>query len=174
MNIIIRRLLPADCSAYRKVRLDCLREFPESFGSSYEEEQGKQQLYFETIIETQAHRAFMLGAFDGETLVGICGFIQAGGAKTKHSGELMQVYIRPAHSGRGVGQQLLQATIEEAFKEPALEQIQLGVIAGNTAANTLYERLGFKEYGFLENYLRVNGQPLHQRFMVLTRSMAIK
>ncbi|WP_046243697.1 GNAT family N-acetyltransferase [Hymenobacter terrenus] len=172
MSLIIRKLQPADRPSYRQVRLDCLREFPASFGSSYEEEREKPELHFEGRIEAQSDSEFMMGVFDGETLVGICGFLRESRAKTSHRGELVQVYVRPAYAGQGLGRQLLLATIAEAFKDPSLEQIQLGVIAGNVAANSLYERLGFKEFGFLENHLRVNDQYLHQRFMILTRPVA--
>lgn len=172
MNSTIRKLQPADRPAYRQVRLDCLREFPGSFGSSYEEEREKPELHFEARIEAQTDNEFMMGVFDGEALVGICGFIRDSRAKTRHRGELVQVYVRPAYAGQGLGRQLLLATIAEAFEDPSLEQIQLGVIVGNAAASRLYEGLGFKEFGFLENYLRVNGQYLHHRFMVLTRPVA--
>lgn len=170
MNVVLRQLLAADRPAYRRVRLEALRDFPASFGSSYEEQRQLATLPFEERLTADASPAFMLGAFDGDALVGICAFVSETWLKTRHRGELHQVYVRPAYAGRGLGHRLVRAAVEAGFARPSIEQITLGVIASNAAASRLYERLGFEQYGFLENYLHVNGQYLDQRFMVLTRA----
>ncbi|WP_310397446.1 N-acetyltransferase [Hymenobacter sp.] len=172
MSVAIRQLEATDRLAYRRVRLNCLREFPDNFGSSYEEQSQLAELPFEANLAVEASPSFLMGAFDGEQLVGICAFVPETRAKTRHRGELHQVYVSPVHAGRGVGRRLVQATVEAAFARPGIEQITLGVIAGNEAANRLYQSLGFTEYGFLENSLLVNGCYLPQRFMVLKRPSA--
>lgn len=63
MHLTLRKLYPPDCAAYRQTRLDCLREFPDSFGADYAAERTKPELYFEGRIRAQAAEAFMLGVF---------------------------------------------------------------------------------------------------------------
>ena len=86
MNIHFRKLLPSDTKQYRETRLGALKLFPENFGSSYETEAAKPKLAFEINIELQNDKAFIVGAFDGEKLFGICGFVQETNEKTRHRG----------------------------------------------------------------------------------------
>jgi RimJ/RimL family protein N-acetyltransferase len=170
MALTIRKLLPADSPAYRRVRLACLARHPTSFSSSFEEESPKDRLPFEQKIEEEAVGAFIMGALDGAELVGICGFVQANRRKVRHHGDIRQVYVAPAYAGRGVGRALMVQTIRAAFALPEVEQIFLGVVAGNAAANKLYESLGFKECGLQRKYLKVDNQYFDHRLMVLFRS----
>jgi RimJ/RimL family protein N-acetyltransferase len=169
MNIHYRKLLPADSKQYRDVRLDALQKFPENFGSNYETESAKPKLAFEIAIEQQADNNFIIGAFDGEKLIGICGFAQETGPKIRHRGLIIQMYIRPQYQGKGLGFKLLQTTVDEAFKIPEVEQLALGVISHNVNAAKIYERAGFKEFGMQPNYLKIGDKYLHQRLMLLGR-----
>jgi RimJ/RimL family protein N-acetyltransferase len=169
MNIHYRKLLPADSKQYREVRLDALKNFPENFGSSYDAESAKPKLAFEIAIEQQVAGSFIVGAFDGDKLIGICGFAQETGPKVQHRGLIIQMYIQPAYQGQKFGPQLLQATITEAFKIPEVEQLALGVVANNVNAARIYERAGFKDFGLQPNYIKTGGRYLHQRLMLLDR-----
>ena len=172
MTTSIRRLVPADSPAYREIRLTSLAEFPASFGSSFEEENQRDDSEFEQSIDSSARTAFVRGAFDGDSLVGICRFQQEGWGKTRHRGGLQSMYVRPACAGRGIGRLLVQQAVAEAFADPAIQLIMLGVVADNAAANRLYESLEFEEYGRLPNYLLVNGTSYTMRFMALQRPAA--
>ena len=74
MDIIIRKLQPHESTIYREVRLACLKNAPQFFGSTYEEEILNPKFFFETYIETDSPDHVMFGAFDGERLIGITGF----------------------------------------------------------------------------------------------------
>ena len=169
MNLTIRKLKPADSQAYRLLRLELLAKNPTSFSSSFEEESQQLKLRFEQIIEKEAPDAFMMGAFLDDQLVGICGFSQETRQKVRHRAQLNSIYVQAKYAGRGIGQRLVQKTIEAAFNRPELEQLELGVMAGNVAANALYERLGFEEYGVLQNELKFDNQYFHLRLMRLSR-----
>ena len=169
MTTSIRRLELADSPAYREIRLTSLAEFPASFGSSFEEESRRDDAEFEQSIDSSARTAFVLGAFDGDLLVGICRFQQEGRGKTRHRGGLQSMYVRPACAGRGIGRLLVGQAVAEAFADPAILLITLGVVADNATANRLYQNLGFEEYGLLPNYLLVNGTFHTMRFMALKR-----
>ncbi len=169
MAVSIRRLHAADVSALQEIRLASLVEFPASFGSSPEEESRRAELGAEQLVDSPGKTAFILGAFDGASLVGICRFTQEERTKTRHRGNIQAMYVRPAYVGQGIGRRLLQRTLEEAFNNPVIELIMLGVVAGNAAAGRLYEQVGFTEYGSLPNYLLVDGHYYTMRFMALKR-----
>ena len=154
--ITIQLLGPQHSSAYRKARLDCLYHFPDKFGTTYEDEVVKPVLFMESMLLEENPNIFMFGAFDGEACIGLCGFIREGRTRTLHRGELVQMYVHPNYHGKGIGQQLVQHTIDQAFGMSGIEQISLSAVANNIAAIRLYERSGFEHYGLAKNYFRVD------------------
>lgn len=164
------RLLRAhDAPGYRRLRLACLQEFPDSFGSRYQEERNKPQLYFEQRLASNDPDNFIMGAYDGRQCVGIGGFIREARPRPRHRGELVQMYVRPAHQGQGIARELIQRITNHAFLVVGVEQITLGVIASNASAKQVYERLGFQEYGLMKGYLKTVDGYLNQRFMIKYR-----
>jgi ribosomal protein S18 acetylase RimI-like enzyme len=153
--ITIQLLGPQQSSAYRKARLDCLYHFPDKFGTTYEDEAVKPVLFMESMLLEENPNVFMFGAFERENCIGLCGFIREGRTRTMHRGELVQMYVHPNYHGKGIAKQLVQHTIEEAFRIPGIEQISLSAVANNTAAIRLYEKMGFEHYGLAKNYFRV-------------------
>lgn len=71
-----------------------------------------------------------------------------GGALTRmrHTGKL-EIFVHPAHRGRGIGRALMTAGIAWAEGNPALEKLGLSVFATNERAIALYRSLGFEEEG---------------------------
>ncbi len=169
MKINYRKLLPGDSEAYRSIRLESLEKFPASFGASAIEEAKLTKLRFQTFIEAQLPDKFMVGAFDNDELIGICGFIREEQQRSNHRGIVIQMYVRPTHKGNKIGYKLLQTLIDFAFQLEGLEMLTLGLIATNKPALTVYEQLGFIEYGYLVNYYKEDGGYDNHLFMVLTR-----
>jgi RimJ/RimL family protein N-acetyltransferase len=169
MPISFRQLTSADSLDYRRVRLECLQTFPDNFGSACEEESKIPQLKFEKYLLENNSDNFMFGAFDGEDLIGICGFSREDRNKTKHRGEIVQMYVNPNFAGQRIGFDLLRKTVEKALENSEIEQIVLSLVADNQAANKLYEKVGFVEYGRLQNYFKQGERYWNQRFMVLER-----
>ncbi len=60
--------------------------------------------------------------------------------------ELKRIYLFSKFQGSGVGQQLMDVTIEEARRRNA-PRVLLGVFAGNFRALRFYERNGFRQVG---------------------------
>ena len=50
-EISYRRLALSDLKQYHEVRFQCLREHPDSFGSTYEEEIRKKELKFDAYLK---------------------------------------------------------------------------------------------------------------------------
>ena len=65
----IRRLNPLDAEAYLGKRLEGLKNTPEAFGSSYEEE--KDHPIEKYKRKFQSNNSFTLGAFQDTQLVGV-------------------------------------------------------------------------------------------------------
>ena len=167
MNISYRRLEPKDSKDYRTIRLECLEKYPENFGTKLEEERDKPKLAFETFIEEKTPDKFIFGAFDGEKLIGICGFAREPRIKTAHIGTIVQMFVKPEYSGKGIGLELLNTVKNEAFKIPGIEQLMLGVVMTNKSANVIYEKAGFQQYGLHERYFKEGNKYFDQRLMIL-------
>ena len=170
MDITIRKLQPHESAIYREVRLACLKNVPEFFGSTYEEEALNPRLFFETHIENNSPDHMMFGAFDAERLIGITGFNRLARKRASHRGELVQVYVDPRYRGQNIGEKLLRFVLDFGFALEGMEQIQLSAIASNTTAIRLYEKLGFKTFGIQPRYFKVGDGYLDQQFMQLFKS----
>lgn len=170
MEIVYRKLKPSEASDFRRVRLECLRKFPDNFGTLFEDEVSKPKLYFEEMIEIDSADVFFFGAFDGEKLIGIAGFARGERTKTRHRGEIVAMYVDPGYRGQKVGENLLRALLEAAFWIEGVEQAHLTVVADNSTAVGLYERIGFKSFGLQKNYFKAGEKSWDQNFMQLMKA----
>jgi GNAT superfamily N-acetyltransferase len=84
-----------------------------------------------------------LVAVDGATILGLAttGLCRDGGFP--NFGELMAIYVDPAHLRRGVGSSLLAAA-RERLRVVGVAGALLWVLHGNTAARKFYERDGWR------------------------------
>ena len=149
MTIAYRKLEPADAGAYREIRLESLKAHPESFGAGYEEQRKLPKLMFEGAIEEPVDERFVIGAYDGEDMIGICGFlpfVSKDFAELEHTGTIIQMYVRAAYRDRKIGLGLTRAVMAEAFRNPEIQKILLGVKKGNVSAQRVYEQAGFRTY----------------------------
>jgi RimJ/RimL family protein N-acetyltransferase len=144
-----------------------LKSGPDNFGSSYEEEATTPKLKFETLIEESSVDSFMLGAFCEDQLIGIAGLSRAERRKTQHRGEIVQMYVNPEYRGQQIGEQLLRMVVDKAFELAGFEQLELGVVANNSSATRLYEKIGFEIYGVQKNYFKDGDRYWDQQFMQL-------
>ncbi|KIO78978.1 hypothetical protein TH53_00355 [Pedobacter lusitanus] len=168
-KIVYRKVTVSEVEQYHQIRLHCLKNSSQNFGTLYEEELGSSSFKFDRIINEKPETDFLMGAFIKEKLVGICGFIREKREKTRHTGEISSMYVMPEFMGQRIGFGLLNATIVLGFDDPVLENIILSVIDKNQAAKNLYKKFGFVEYGKLKNYFKYGGEYEDLVFMTLTR-----
>ncbi|WP_349409448.1 GNAT family N-acetyltransferase [Pseudalkalibacillus sp. SCS-8] len=155
--IEIRKLRPEDASEYQRIRVEGLKEFPEAFASSYDEEADRSiEDVSKRLDHKQPYTLFTAGAYYGRELVGIGTFVQHSKRKTKHKGEIFGVYVTPHVQRNGIGFKLMEYLVEESKKVEGLEQIQLTVMTENRSAIRTYEKLGFESYGVDKQSLKVN------------------
>lgn len=162
----IRVLNEADAPAFREVRLRSLREHPEAFGASYEEESELPLERFAERLRADPGTSIAFGAFDGQSLVGTVRLGLETRRKTRHKATLLSVYVAPEARGQGVARALLEAALHQA-RELGVEDVVLGVTVGNTAARALYASLGFEGYGIEPRYIKLGDEYTDIEFMIL-------
>ncbi len=156
----IRRLAPADAPAYRVLRLRALRAHPEAFTSSFEDESAKPLDWSEQRLaaSTQRPHDVFLGAFQGDTLVGMVGLQCRYRPKERHNATVAGMYVAQDAAGQGTGRALMRALLLHATACEGLEQLDLTVTAGNGRAQALYAHCGFTVFGILQRAIKLHGQ----------------
>ena len=164
----IRRLTAFDAAAYRALRLLALRDSPQAFVSSLDEDKDLPLSTFESrLAERPGHAVF--GAFDGDTLQGVVGLTRETRERLAHKGHVWGMYVSAAARGQGAGRGLMQAVLAHAGATPGIAKVTLSVDAANVAAIALYESLGFVVFAREADAVRLAGQPrddlqMHLRF----------
>ncbi|WP_455827606.1 N-acetyltransferase family protein [Pseudomonas graminis] len=151
--MIIRALGSDDAEAYRALMLEAYGAYPQAFTSSVAERAAMPLSWWQKRLDNPLDR--LLGAFEGQTLVGIVGLAFEPREKARHKVTLFGMYVTEAYQHNGVGRQLVEDALAEARKHPRLKVIQLTVTAGNAAAFALYQRCGFIQYGLEPLAVRV-------------------
>lgn len=173
-EINYRILKAADLLLYREIRLHCLQNYPDNFGTLLENEGNATDLKFDAVLRQENSKSFLYGAFMGAQLIGICGFTRQEKVKTNHRGAISQLYVRNEFAGQGIGQQLLRYTLDKAFADESLEMIDLGVVNSNEQAVKLYLNIGFVQFGHFEKHFKHNDKYWGFTFMVLERETYLK
>jgi len=63
--------------------------------------------------------------------------------RTKRRGQIWDLFVRPAHRGKGVGRRLMEAAVD-GLKARGAEDLLLRVSADNEAAIEFYRKLGLR------------------------------
>jgi GNAT superfamily N-acetyltransferase len=163
----IRALGEKDAAIYWTLRLEGLQTEPLAFGKSAEEHQATPVEEFAKRFREILPGYFNLGAFDGDTLVGIATFMRAPGLKERHKGHIYGVYVTPAYRLKGVGYALLSALLQKVREDSSLEQVLLAVSIHQKDAARLYRKLGFEPFGTEPRSLKVGSQYIDEVHMVL-------
>ncbi|WP_114570361.1 GNAT family N-acetyltransferase [Exiguobacterium flavidum] len=141
-----RHLTKHDAEQYWNLRLEGLKNHPDAFGHSFDEQAGTPLKDVREDIEgVEETDEVLLGMFDGEKLFGFGQVKPFELTRESHKAMISGVYVSPEYRG-GTGRALMEQLIEEAKKIPDVEQVILAVLSGNEAAQKLYESLGFEVY----------------------------
>lgn len=159
-----RKLQTEDFDSYNKLREMSLETAPEAFLSTNEEERGIRKKRFYSTIQNEFN--FILGAFDGNELIGIVSFVREIRKKIIHKGGIFGMFVKPEYQGAGNGSKLLELALDKAFKTEGIKQINLSVITSNERAVKLYEKAGFVSYGLEKDALCINGKFFDELLMV--------
>ncbi|WP_168708631.1 GNAT family N-acetyltransferase [Hydrogenophaga sp. PAMC20947] len=155
----VQRLVPAHAAVYQALRLRGLKEHPEAFTSSHEEDLARPLDAAEArLTDSPAlpHDAFF-GGWRSNQLIGVVGMQGRYRQKERHTATVVGLFVVAEARGLGVGDALMQALLRHARHCSALRQLDLTVTAGNDPARQLYERLGFCVWGVYPDAVCVNG-----------------
>lgn len=146
---------------FQSLRLDALRQHPEAFASSVEEEQDRDLSH---MIGDPPN--VTLGGFVGGALVGTAGLVVSPKLKQRHKGHVVGVYVTAPWRRTGLARALTVRLIDEA-RANGLLVLTLSVTAGNEAARRLYLNAGFVPYGTEPASLMVRDKMLDTELMAL-------
>jgi RimJ/RimL family protein N-acetyltransferase len=162
----IRILTRADAAAFRELRLRALREHPEAFTSSFDEEVQKPLSVTEQRIAGQDGNVFWGAFVDGE-IRGMVGLMREPRTKNHHKADIVAMYVAPELGRRGLARGLLQAAIDYARNEARVEQLVLTVTRTNQAAAKLYKAAGFVTFGLEPRAIKVDGEYFDKEHMIV-------
>ena len=168
---VVRRLGPADAAQYRALRLAGLRAFPHAFRPAVEEALEQPLSWAEKRLATRGE--YWFGAFTGEELAGAICLRTQDGVKIRHSASLNALVVDPQRQREGIGAALVTHLIDFARGLGFIRQITLTVHDGNRAAEALYERFGFRQFGLEPNAFLHDGAyyaKQHRQLSLVTRS----
>ncbi|TQM64384.1 ribosomal protein S18 acetylase RimI-like enzyme [Humibacillus xanthopallidus] len=129
---------PDDWQSYRDLRLEGLLDAPDAFWFTYADEAA----YDEADWRERIEGAWLVQARDDEGVLGSAGLGLHWEPERATVATLFGMYVTPRARGRGVGEALVAAVLEEARRRGKSE-IVLEVASDNAAARALYERCGF-------------------------------
>ncbi len=158
---IIKKLRPEDFEIWKSVRLEALKNSPESFASSYEEESsGSDSDFKKNLIQSD-----VFGVFIGYSLVACAGFYSLNSLKTKHRGVIWGLYTQLEYRGQGIASALIQTIIHHARSR--VIQLHLTCVTSNLAAVAFYQKQGFSIYGREDRSLKVAETFFDEYLMIL-------
>jgi ribosomal protein S18 acetylase RimI-like enzyme len=159
---VIKRLTAVDAEPYRALRLSGLRDCPDAFGASYEDEASKPLGWFADRLEGN----IVFGAWqDFSTLAGVAGLHVSPGDKSSHKAELWGMFV--SFEARRAG--LATALLTQLTKHAAgiVEEIRLSVVTTNAEAVCFYRNAGFSAYGLERRALKIGGRYYDELLMSL-------
>lgn len=154
-RVIVRQVKVEDLEACRELRLEALQNHPEAFSMDYETDLNRPLAEWAERLRRNAdpqgdHPMFLAefqdAAGHSPSLIGMTGVGRGGSNKTRHTGTIWGVYVRPEWRGQGVARLLILTCLNWA-QTNGLRMLILGVNASNIPAIRLYAACGFSVYG---------------------------
>jgi RimJ/RimL family protein N-acetyltransferase len=170
LDFVIRPVIPADLPGWWTLRLRAIREHPDMFGASLEENERRSPAEVERTFHERSTAGdnclFAVFAPSGEP-VATLGVVRYAGPKERHRAMIWGVYTAPEARGQGLSSRLLEAAIAHCRSLPGLLQIHLAVSSHNHGAIRVYERAGFLHYGREPRALLLPDRSVDEDLMVL-------
>ena len=106
------------------------------------------------------------GVFDGDMLVGFCGYRREILERMRHRAEIGPFFVSSSYQGSGAADVLMEGVVGEA-RQNGVEQLELFVDTKNRRAIRFYERHGFRLMATHLDVVRINGKPRDDYFYFL-------
>jgi RimJ/RimL family protein N-acetyltransferase len=157
---IIRALTADDAQSWRQLRLEMLERDPQGFFADLDQARARSEEDWRHSIPTSPDVIF--GLFDGNELVGSCGFYAEKQPKLAHKGQMWGVYVTPAFRRKGHAFSLVLATIAHAR-----HHVDVLLTGASVAGAPIYKRAGFETYGLERDAYRVDGVSLDNELLAI-------
>ncbi|MET3494814.1 GNAT family N-acetyltransferase [Variovorax boronicumulans] len=146
---LVRRLTAADAAAYRALMLNAYATHPSAFTTTVAEREDLPLSWWAQRLGAESDApSVVYGAFDDSgALVGAAGLSFGGRERERHKATLFGMSVIASARRAGFGRRLVLALLDHARAHGGLRLVQLTVTEGNSAAQTLYERCGFRVFG---------------------------
>ncbi len=152
MNIIIRHATIKDAHAIVAAERE-IAQTPGFFCSTPAELTAENVINTITSFLGNKTGVYLVAEYEGE-IIGHA-FLEPNYVKSlAHVAEL-NIAVHLGWQQKGIGRQLLQQIIDWAKESGRIEKIELNVRASNTAAISLYRRIGFQEEGRLKKRVKI-------------------
>ena len=140
-------LCASDATQYKAIMLHAYEHAADAFTSTPFERERESDSWWVDRVSDPTGIKIAFGAFDGSKLVGTVALEFSEKQKTKHKALFIGMYVLPNWRRNGVARALVQAAIDHCRSRKSIRAIQLEATDGNSPAITLYQSLGFKEFG---------------------------
>ncbi len=110
-----------------------------------------------TIEEIKKRNSLIIVAQVDEQVVGMAHLVKGRLPKNKHVG-FLGISILKDFRGNGIGNAMMNYTIEWAKRQNELEKISLTVFSTNNPAINLYKKLGFTIEGRMKKHYKIEGK----------------
>ncbi len=130
---------------------------PDAFTSSVAERAALPLSWWEGRLSQEPNPPeLVFGAFqEHQQLVGVAGLSFESREKACHKANLFGMYVPSCARGLGLGTVLVHTALAEARARQGVKVVQLTVTHGNHAAQALYEKCGFVQFGLEPFAVRV-------------------
>lgn len=150
----IRKISVKRFEEYKNLRLNALKNHPESFSASYEEEANYSDEVFKERLSNPEHMT--LGAFVDNQLVGMVKLVTYGRRKVKENGMIVSLFVLPEYRKQGIANKLIHRIIEKA-KEKKVKNLFAHVTSTNYIAVNMFTRHKFVRYETHHERIIVDG-----------------
>ncbi|MEV6525933.1 GNAT family N-acetyltransferase [Longispora sp. NPDC051575] len=155
---MIRVLGSADLDGFTELRRAAVTDHPGEFGTGGEDWSSASR---EKIAHLLATATLILGAFEGQQLVGMAGLLREPKQHTRHKAAVWGLYVDPASRRRGHARALVTGLVEHA-RTIDVEILRAVTSTENAATIGLLGSLGFEEFGVEPRARKVDGHYLDQ------------
>ncbi len=143
-EVEIITLKPSQWKQYKDLRLEALKEEPQAFSSTYDENViHPDKFWMDRLQDSQNGKQWLLFAKKGEELVGMVGGIMG---DEKDTVLVIAMYVCKEQRGQGISKRLMDSLASEIQKNKTIKKLSLRVSTGQPVALNLYKSLGFEEF----------------------------
>ncbi len=136
-------LQPSDWKDYKELRLRALKEEPQAFASTYDENIKLPDEFWQMRLEEAlaGESQWLLFARQQDNLVGMAGAFVKDEKDTVH---IIAVFVDKKYRGQGISKKLMNNLISAIKQNNEIRRLLVGVNPEQVAALNLYQNIGFK------------------------------